>query len=155
MPLAAVEFTSKAFGELTLDELYAMLKLRAEVFVVEQQCTYLDPDGRDPGAQHLLGWSSDASRALICGARVLKPGAIYEEASIGRVVTSPAHRGTGLARQVMERALEECARLYPEQPIRIEAQQYVERFYGSLGFVTVSEPFEEDGILHVMMLRPG
>ena len=153
--MAAVEFTSKAFGALTLDELYAMLKLRAEVFVVEQQCTYLDPDGRDPGAQHLLGWSNDGPRVLICAARVLAPGAIYAEASLGRVVTAPAHRGTGLARQLMVRALEECARLYPSQPIRIEAQQYVERFYGSLGFVTVSEAFEQDGILHVMMLRSG
>ena len=153
--MAAVEFTSKVFGVLTPDELYAMLKLRSEVFVVEQRCIYLDPDGREWGAQHLLGWSSVGSRTLICGARVLAPGAIYEEASIGRVVTSASHRGTGLARQVMERALAECARLYPSQPIRIEAQRYVERFYASLGFVTVSEPFEEDGILHVMMLRPG
>ena len=152
--MADITFDCKNFAELTARELYAMLALRSEVFVVEQQCVYLDPDGLDVGAHHLFGWSAREPEMLVCGVRILGPGVSYTEPSIGRVVTSPKFRGSGVGRVLMERALVECARLYPGLGIRIGAQQYLERFYAGLGFVTVSAPYDEDGILHVTMLRP-
>ena len=153
--MADVVFECKPFSELTAAEVYAMLALRSAVFVVEQRCLYLDPDGLDVGAHHLFGWATAAPESLVCGARILAPGAVYAEASVGRVVTAPAHRGTGLGRTLMERALSECARLYPGHAVKIGAQHYLARFYAALGFTTVSEPFDEDGILHVKMRRPG
>ena len=155
MSSAVIDFECRHFRELGAHALYAMLMLRSEVFVVEQRCVYLDPDGLDRDAHHLFGWSAEPSRSLTYGVRILPPGTVYAEVSIGRVVTAPAHRGTGLGRIVMERALQECARLYPGQAIRIGAQQYLERFYAGLGFATVSAPYDEDGIVHVKMLRPA
>jgi ElaA protein len=150
-----VTFECLHFTALTARALYDLLKLRSEVFVVEQQCVYLDPDGLDTEAHHLLGWSVGSSPELTCGVRILAPGAVYAEASIGRVVTAPSQRGGGLGRRLMERALEETAQLHPGHAIRIGAQAYLEGFYASLGFVTVSEPYDEDGIPHVTMLRPA
>jgi len=151
----SISFECKHFDALTARELYAMLALRSQVFVVEQQCVYLDPDGLDLGAHHLFGYRDESRTTLVCGVRILKPSAVYEDASIGRVVTAPAHRGTGIGRVLMRRAIHECTRLYPEAAIRIGAQQYLERFYAGLGFVTVSAPYDEDGIVHVTMLRPA
>lgn len=151
--MANVTFECKAFAELTTRELYAMLALRSEVFIVEQRCVYLDPDGLDLDAHHLFGWSATEPETLVCGVRILGPGVSYAEPSIGRVVTSPRFRGSGVGRVLMQRAMLECARLYPGQGIQIGAQQYLERFYAGLGFVTVSAPYDEDGILHVKMLR--
>jgi len=148
-------FECKHFDALTAPELYAMLALRSRVFVVEQQCVYLDPDGLDVDAHHLFGYHDESRATLACGVRILKPGAVYAEASIGRVMTSPAHRGRGLGRLLMRRAIDECTRMHPGGSIRIGAQQYLERFYAELGFVTVSEPYDEDGIVHVTMLRPA
>jgi ElaA protein len=153
--MTAVDFACKSFDELSAAELYAMLALRSQVFVVEQQCVYLDPDGLDLTAHHLFGWSTDSPRALVCGVRLLAPGVVYDDASIGRVVTAPAHRGSGLGRTVMRRALLECARLYPGQAVTIGAQRYLEQFYAALGFTSISEPYEEDGIPHVKMRRPA
>jgi len=130
-----------------------MLVLRSRVFVVEQQCVYLDPDGLDSGAHHLFGWLDDTCAELVCGVRILAPGVVYAEASIGRVVTAPEHRGAGAGRVLMEQAIAECTRRYPGAGIRIGAQRYLERFYASFKFVTVSEPYDEDGIEHVTMLR--
>jgi ElaA protein len=153
--MTAVAFTCKSFDELSAAELYAMLALRSQVFVVEQQCVYLDPDGLDVGAHHLFGWSTTAPRSLLCGVRLLAPGVAYADASIGRVVTATAQRGSGLGRQVMQRALLECACLYPGTAVTIGAQQYLERFYATLGFTTTSAPYVEDGIPHVEMRRPA
>lgn len=149
----SVSFVCAAFGELTPHALYAMLRLRSDVFVVEQRCVYLDLDGLDVDALHLFGWSGDTPPQLVCGVRILAPGAVYDEASIGRVVSAPGARGTGAGRAVMLRAIEECQRRYPGRGIRIGAQRYLERFYESLGFRTVSAPYDEDGIEHVTMLR--
>jgi len=119
------------FAALTTAELYRILRLRQEVFVVEQTCPYLDADGRDADASHLWTDAADGARALAC-ARLFAPGVRYAEACIGRVAA--AHGAV---------------------PIRIGAQRYLERFYGELGFVTASPEYDEDGIPHVEMIRPG
>jgi ElaA protein len=141
------------FADLTVAQLYAMLALRQEVFVLEQACLYPDIDGLDPDAHHLLGWrSSDGRQELVAHLRCLAPGAKYEEMSIGRVVTSPAARGTGLGRELVAQGLALARRLHPGHAIRIGAQAHLEHFYAGFGFVTVSAPYDEDGILHIDML---
>ena len=142
------------FGELRPDDLYAAVRLREEVFIVEQECVYRDADGRDPHAWHLLGWAdSQSGRMLVAYARIFEPGVRYTEASIGRVVTAPQARGTGLGKALMAEALRRLDGLAPGQPVKIAAQRRLEKFYLDLGFKTVSAPYEEDGIIHVDMLR--
>ena len=142
------------FNELGLDDLYAVVRLREAVFVVEQNCPYPDADGRDPNAWHLLGWRKyGAERRLVAYARVFEPGVRYEEASIGRVVTAPDIRGSGAGKALMAEALRRTESLVPGQPVKIAAQRRLERFYLDLGFQTVSAPYEEDGIIHVDMIR--
>ncbi|MFC5552191.1 GNAT family N-acetyltransferase [Massilia aerilata] len=143
----------KGFKELTVAQLYAMLALRQQVFVLEQTCLYPDIDGLDPGAQHLLGWREvDGKTELVAQLRCLAPGAKYEEMSIGRVVTSPAARGSGLGRELVAQGVALAQQLHPGHAIRIGAQAHLEAFYHSFGFVTVSEPYDEDGILHIDMV---
>lgn len=141
------------FRELTPADLYSVVRLREEVFVVEQQCAYNDADGRDPQAWHLLGWSTGDRRDLVAYARIFEPGVRYAEPSIGRVVTAPSVRGTGLGRALMKEALRRVDILVPGRTIKIAAQRRLEKFYLELGFRTVSAPYEEDGITHVDMLR--
>ena len=142
------------FSELRPDDLYAIVRLREAVFVVEQNCPYLDADGRDPGAWHLLGWNQGpAKRSLVAYARVFEPGVRYTEGSIGRVVTAQEVRRTGLGKRLMAEALRRLESLAPQQKIKIAAQQRLEAFYADLGFTTVSAPYEEDGIMHVDMVR--
>ena len=140
----------KAFDDLSPNELYALLRLRSEVFVVEQNCVFLDMDNKDHYCQHLLGWDGDKLAAV---ARIVPAGKSYEEASIGRVVTAPFSRGTGMGRKLMEVAIHELYKMYGQVPIRIGAQQHLHKFYGSLGFQTASEPYDEDGIMHVEMVK--
>jgi ElaA protein len=139
----------KAFDELTVRELYELLALRSRVFVVEQACIFLDLDGKDADARHLLG--VDADGALVAYARLFGPGASYAEASIGRVVTSPEARKKGYGEDLMHQAIARARARYGG-PIRIGAQRYLERFYGRLGFVVQGEPYDEDGIPHVEMV---
>lgn len=142
------------FNELTVDDLYAVVRLREAVFVVEQNCPYPDADGRDPKAWHLLGWvQGSTEKTLVAYARVFEPGVRYKEASIGRVVTAPDVRGTGIGRALMAEALRRIESLAPGQPIKIAAQRRLEDFYLALGFRSVSAPYEEDGIIHIDMLR--
>jgi len=142
------------FSELTAADLYAVVMLRESVFVVEQNCPYPDADGRDPKAWHLLGWFGSADqRSLAAYARIFEPGLRYEEGSIGRIVTAPAVRGTGVGRVLMEEALRRLESLAPGQRIKIAAQQRLESFYIGFGFTTISAPYEEDGIMHVDMIR--
>ncbi len=141
------------FSELSPADLYAATRLREEVFVVEQQCPYQDADGRDPQAWHLLGWSDDARRDLVAYARIFEQGIRYTESSIGRVVTSPSVRGKGIGKALMAEALRRAETLVPGQAIKIAAQRRLEKFYLDFGFKTVSAPYEEDGIIHVDMLR--
>jgi len=142
------------FSELSPADLYAVVRLREEVFIVEQQCAYPDADGRDPLAWHLLGWSDrENGKTLVAYARIFEPGLRYTEGSIGRVVTAPEVRGTGLGKALMAEALRRLEGLAPGQTIKIAAQRRLEKFYLELGFRTVSAPYEEDGIMHVDMLR--
>lgn len=142
------------FSELRPEDLYAVVRLREAVFIVEQQCAYHDADGRDPQAWHLLGWSDERSgRTLVAYARIFEPGVRYPEGSIGRVVTAPQVRGTGVGRTLMAEALRRLEGLAPGQTIKIAAQRRLEKFYLDFGFTTVSAPYEEDGIIHVDMLR--
>lgn len=143
------------FEQLALRELYALLALRAEVFVVEQTCAYQDVDGRDPEAWHLLGWGPAPEGPLLAYARLFAPGARAAEASVGRIVTAPAVRGRGLGRALVARALEECAARFGPAPIRISAQAHLQRFYEEQGFAREGALYEEDGIPHVEMVRPG
>ena len=140
--------------DLAVADLHAALAARQAVFVVEQRCAYLDADGLDPHAWHLLGWDRRAADCqLACYLRVVDPGRKFPEPSIGRVLTARDHRGTGLGRALMREGLAGTARLHPGRAIRIAAQQHLEGFYASLGFRAVGAPFDEDGIPHVEMLR--
>lgn len=138
------------FSELTVAELYELLTLRQFVFVVEQTCPYLDCDGKDDRALHLLG--RDGGGKLVAYARLFAPGASFAEAAIGRVVTHPSVRRTGAGRALMREAIAQTHAAFGQGPIRIGAQRYLERFYGSLGFEIASAPYDEDGIPHVEML---
>ena len=146
-----------AFADLAPDELYAALQLRQIVFVIEQQCAFLDPDGRDDKAWHLLGWrdEDDGSRWLAAYARVFAPGVKYPPASVGRVVTHPRFRRTGAGRALMTEAMRRLDEMAPAAEIRIEAQLYLVRFYESFGFRRAGEEYLEDGIVHVDMIRPA
>jgi ElaA protein len=134
-------------------DLYAALAARQQVFAVEQKCAFQDADGHDLHAWHLLAWDDDhSSPALAAYLRVLDPGCKYPEPSIGRVLTVPPHRGIGLGRALMIEGLARTRATWSGRSIRIAAQQRLEAFYASLGFRTVSIPYEEDSILHVDML---
>ncbi len=145
-----INWTYKYFTELTVAELYCILQLRSEVFVVEQNCVYLDLDGKDINSLHLCGW---LHKQLVAYCRILPPGESYEQPSIGRVVTNPAHRKGGHGRQLMQRAIQKTYELYNSKQIKIGAQEYLFNFYNDLGFKQVGEPYLEDGIPHIYMLH--
>ena len=142
----------KLFNELTINELYEIMYIRQIVFVVEQNCPYLDVDGKDLAAWHLMGRDAD-SNELVAYTRLLPKGVAYEtEISIGRVVTHPKVRKTGAGRALMTQSLKQIRALCPNQPIRIGAQCYLIAFYESFGFKTDGETYLEDGILHIEMI---
>ena len=148
-------WTLKKFDELTPHELYAILQLRSEVFVVEQNCVYQDMDNKDLKAWHLMGWNNESpDRKLLAHTRLLPPGLSYPEASIGRVVSSPSVRGKGIGRELMNKSIEKIYILYGAGPIRIGAQLYLKSFYASLGFQPEGEIYLEDNIQHIIMYLP-
>lgn len=145
-----------AFDGLQVDDLYALLAARQEVFILEQQCLYPDIDGIDRVAHHLLGWQmQDGERRLAAYLRCVPPGVKFDEASIGRVLTTPAARGTGIGKRLVEEGVRRTEALYPGRGIRISAQLYLQRFYEGFGFRATSEVYDEDGIPHIEMLRPA
>ena len=142
------------FESLTAAELYSIVRLREGVFIVEQNCPYPDADGRAPDAWHLLGWLGDErNRSLVAYARIFEPGVRYVQGSIGRVVTAQEVRRTGVGKALMAEALRRLEGLAPGETIKLAAQRYLEDFYYRFGFRTVSAPYEEDGIIHIDMLR--
>jgi ElaA protein len=151
---STIDWHFSRFADLTPFDLYDVLAARQNVFILEQTCLYPDIDGYDLDAHHLLGWRDvDGKRELAAYLRVLAPGAKYDEMSLGRVVTTPAARGSGAGRALLDQGIAHAEALHPGHRIRIGAQQYLERFYASFGFETVSAPYDEDGIMHIDMLR--
>jgi ElaA protein len=147
--MQSLNWTYKHFNSLTTQQLYTILSLRSEVFVVEQNCVYLDTDNKDLDAWHLCGWENDT---LVAYVRILAPGVSYEEASIGRVLTNPAFRKHGNGIELMKLAIEKALQQYGVQKIKIGAQLYLLNFYSNLGFTQTSEVYMEDGIPHIEML---
>jgi ElaA protein len=149
-----INWSLKKFDNLSPAELYAILQLRSEVFVVEQNCVFLDMDDKDQYCYHLMGWLTDeaGTNKLVATTRIVPPGVIYNIPSVGRVVTSPIVRGNGTGRVLMEKSIEETYRHFGKQPIKIGAQLYLLKFYSSLGFAPISEVYLEDGIEHIEML---
>ena len=144
-----LSWTCKKFDELTPNELYAILQLRSEVFIVEQNCAYQDADGKDTYAHHLMCKKDDQ---LIAYTRILPPEISYVESSIGRVVTSPLVRKSGIGKILMRKSIETARSLYPQAFIKIGAQLYLKQFYESFSFIQTSEIYLEDGIPHIEML---
>lgn len=141
----------KPFEELSSTELYAIIQLRNEVFVVEQNCVFQDADGKDPKAWHLMGWKNNELAAYT---RLLPKGVSYANASIGRVVTSQIARGSGIGKELMRNSIDIIYMLWGKQPIQIGAQLYLKKFYESFGFQQSSEMYMEDGIEHIEMILP-
>ena len=139
-----------SFDQLSVADLYLVLQKRQEVFILEQTCFYPDLDDLDQDAWHLIGRREGK---LVAYLRCLAPGAKYSEMSLGRVLTTMDARGGGTGRQLLEQGIAHAERQFPGQRIRIGAQQHLEAFYASFGFATVSAPYDEDGILHIDMLR--
>lgn len=138
----------KKFDDLSAAELYAIMQLRNEVFVVEQNCVYQDADGKDRASWHLAGWDGET---LVAYTRIIPPGISYQEASIGRVVTSPRYRGTGAGKDLMEQSISKVFSQFNCTEIKIGAQLYLTRFYQSLGFSQSGPEYDEDGIPHIEM----
>lgn len=139
----------KKFDELMPAELYAIMQLRNEVFVVEQDCVYQDADNKDQRSWHLAGWNQEILAAYT---RIIPPGVAYKEASIGRVVSSPKYRGTGTGRELMKMSISKAFDQFKCSEIKIGAQVYLTKFYQSLGFIPCSPEYLEDGIPHIEML---
>ncbi|NAS11016.1 GNAT family N-acetyltransferase [Poritiphilus flavus] len=139
----------KRFEELNTTELYAILRLRSEVFVVEQNCVYQDIDAKDEKALHLLGTNKGELAAYT---RIFKAGDYAEKASIGRVVVDPGHRGHGYGYEIMKASLKAVKENIKEDEVEVSAQTYLKDFYNSLGFSEVGEGYLEDGIPHIRML---
>ncbi len=146
----AIDWSLKKFDDLTPLELYKIIQLRNEVFVVEQNCPYQDADNKDLSSYHFMGWSNDK---LLAYTRILPPGLSYKETSIGRVVNSPAARGSGIGRELMMQSIEQVKKLFGEGPIKIGAQLYLQKFYTSIGFQQTSDVYLEDNIEHIEMVR--
>jgi ElaA protein len=140
----------KPFAELSPTELYAIMHLRNQVFVVEQNCVFQDADNKDQLAYHAMVWNKNE---LVAYSRLLPPGVTFAEKSIGRIASSPAYRGIGAGKLIVKTALELCTKLFGDGPTRIGAQRYLEKFYGNFGFVKTGGIYLEDGIEHVEMIK--
>ena len=146
-----INWVIKKFEELSPHELYAIMQLRNEVFVVEQNCVYQDADNKDQESLHFMGWLNNK---LIAYCRILPKGIAYPDyVSIGRVVTAPSARRNGAGKELMQHSVAQINKLYGITPIKIGAQVYLQEFYSSLGFLPTSEIYFEDGIEHIEMIR--
>lgn len=145
-----VFWKSKKFSDLNTFELYELLHLRSEVFVVEQNCVFQDMDNVDQECFHLTGY---VENKLVAYARIVPPSVVYPEASIGRVVTSSSVRKEGLGKELMKQSISLIYKLFGVVPIKIGAQYYLEQFYTAFGFLPVSDVYLEDGIEHIYMLK--
>ena len=140
----------KSFKELSTKELYQLLALRSEVFVVEQDCAYQDVDDKDQLALHVMGFEDGK---LVAYARIFPPGEYFDQVSIGRVVVKASHRGRALGIQLMKVAMERAKEEYNTSEVSLSAQTYLQKFYIDLGFKAVGEEYLEDGIPHILMVK--
>ena len=148
--LYPMKYICIAFSEFTLEQLYETLKLRQDVFVVEQDCPYLDCDGKDYKSYHVLAYQEED---LVAYTRLVPRGISYEKyVSIGRVVNAKAVRGSGIGKELMRYSIENCRKLWGNTPIKISAQCYLLKWYGNLGFEPVGEEYLEDNIPHHAMV---
>lgn len=145
----SLNWQCKHFNELTADELYDILQARSSVFVVEQNCVYLDTDGTDKHCYHFCGYQG---KEIAAYTRLIGPGIIYPQASIGRVITTAPYRGLGAGKELVAASIARCRQLFGNVPIKIGAQLYLEKFYSSFGFVKSSDVYMEDGIEHIHMI---
>ncbi|WP_326983602.1 GNAT family N-acetyltransferase [Chryseobacterium sp. MYb264] len=145
------KYLLKSFEELLNNELYEILKLRNEVFIVEQNCIYQDIDDKDEHSLHLTVWIDGN---LAGYTRLLPSGLSYDDISIGRVITSPKYRGVGLGKELIDKSIGYCRSRWGNALIRISAQSYLLKFYESSGFRAIGEEYEEDGIPHIEMIKP-
>lgn len=157
-----IKWITKTFEELTIHELYAILRLRSEVFVVEQHCVYEDIDNTDQLAVHVMGYKTREERGpgqeeeLVAYSRVFAPEIKYDMSGIGRVAVLQHERGGGIGRVLVEQSIKAIEDRFGKIPIRISAQAYLEKFYASLGFISISGAYDDDGIMHIDMVRePG
>lgn len=144
-----LEWRSYHFDEISKRQLLALLALRAQVFVIEQQSIYQDIDGHDPFCHHLMATHEDL---LVAYARLAPPGVCHQYAVLGRVVLEPTWRGRKVGRQLIGRALDELSLRYPGKPIKISAQLALEDYYADFGFISKGEPYDDGGVLHIDML---
>ncbi len=149
--LNTIKWSTKSFADLSNNELYAILRLRSEVFVVEQNCVFLDMDNNDQKAYHTMGWLGSE---LVATTRLFNLDQSYQGyQSIGRVVGSPKHRGIGIGKELMNFSIQECEKLFGKGPIKIGAQLYLKKFYSELGFEQSGEIYFEDLIEHIPMIK--
>ncbi len=151
--MGSIQWEIKKFSELTATELYELLRLRVDVFVVEQTCPYPELDGKDLHIQTLHVAVRMADGNLAAYLRILAPGVSYPGVSLGRVVTAKAFRGRGFGHVLIEKAMELARENWPGIPLQIGAQEYLKRFYQSHGFEVTSNIYLEDGIPHIDMVR--
>lgn len=145
-----MEIKVKTFSELTIDELYQILQLRAEVFVVEQDCVYQDIDGKDQKALHVMGLKEER---LVAYTRCFDKGYYFEQASIGRVIVKEDQRKYGYGHEILKASIKEIEKRFKTSQIKLSAQQYLVKFYESHGFVQTGEGYLEDGIPHIAMVK--
>lgn len=145
-----IKTVTKTFAQLTTQELYEILQLRSQVFVVEQDCVYQDLDGKDQKALHILGFKDEK---VVAYTRIFKPGFYFDEASIGRVVVAENQRKYKYGYTIMEASIAAIKEAYNETTIKISAQCYLKKFYNNLGFTEIGVEYLEDGIPHIAMLK--
>lgn len=151
-----IDWQWSAYSALSKPDLYAIIQQRQQVFILEQRCLYLDLDGLDLPAWHLLGWqAAGTERELVAYLRCLPPGVRYAEPSLGRILTAQSVRGTGSGRDIVARGIAHAQLTFPGQPIRIAAQLHLQAFYAQFGFVPISPAYDEDGIPHLDMKLPA
>jgi len=148
--MSNLTWTCKHFDELSVHELYAILRLRSEVFVVEQNCVFLEMDNKDQECFHLMGLNGDLLAAY---ARLVPKNVTFSYISIGRIVTSPAFRRKGAGKDLLAKSIDYCEQLFGRQPIKIGAQLYLKQFYEQFGFKQTGDVYLEDGIDHIHMIR--
>ena len=148
--MSELQIEVKKFSELTIQELYDLLQLRSEIFVVEQDCVYQDIDGKDQEALHILGKKNEQ---IVAYTRCFRPGYYFDEAAIGRVVVKDAERRLGYGHEIMKASHKAISEFYNTNEIKLSAQQYLVKFYKFHGYQQVGDGYLEDGIPHIGMLR--